>query len=36
MLDKFFYMFYCLKQRGVYVYLSHLSSRFVMKGDGFP
>jgi hypothetical protein len=36
MLDRFFYLFHCLKQRGVYVFLSHLSSRFIMKGDGFP
>ncbi|RPH97444.1 MAG: hypothetical protein EHM72_13575, partial [Calditrichaeota bacterium] len=36
MLDRFHYMFYCLKQRGIYIFLSHQSSRFVMKGDGFP
>jgi hypothetical protein len=36
MLDRFQYLFHCLKRRGVYVFLSHLSSRFVMKGDGFP
>lgn len=35
MLDKFHYMFYCLKQRGIYIFLSHISSRFIMKGDGF-
>ena len=35
-LDRFHYMFYCLKQRGIYIFLSHQSSRFVMKGDGFP
>jgi len=34
MLDRFFYLFHCLKQRGIYVFLSHLSSRFIMKGDG--
>lgn len=36
MLDKFFYMFYCLKQRGVSIFLSHLSSRWIMQGDDFP
>ncbi|MBN1482522.1 hypothetical protein EH223_10795 [candidate division KSB1 bacterium] len=36
MLDKFFYMFYCLKQRGIYIFLSHLSSRWIMQGDDFP
>ncbi len=36
MLDKFHYMFYCLKQRGIYVFLSHTSSRFIMQGDRFP
>ena len=36
MLDKFFYMFFCLKERGIYIFLSHISSRYVMKGDGFP
>jgi hypothetical protein len=36
MQDKFFYMFYCLKQRGIYVFLSHISSRYIMPGDAFP
>ncbi len=36
MLDNFFYMFYCFKERGIYIFLSHISSRFVMKGDAFP
>ena len=36
MLDKFFYMFHCLKQRGIYIFLSHISSRFIMPGDNFP
>ena len=36
MLDKFFYLFYCLKQRGIHIFLSHISSRYVMRGDGFP
>ncbi|MDZ7370779.1 MAG: hypothetical protein ONB12_06395 [candidate division KSB1 bacterium] len=35
-LDRFHYMFYCLKQRGIYIFLSHNSSRFIMGGDGFP
>ncbi len=36
MLDKFDYMVYLLKQRGIYIFLSHISSRWVMQGDGFP
>ena len=36
MLDRFFFMVHCLKERGVYIFLSHLSSRFIMEGDGFP
>ncbi len=35
-LDRFFYMFHCLKQRGISIFLSHLSSRFIMQGDDFP
>lgn len=36
MLDRFDYLVSCLAQRGVYVFLSHLSSRMVRPGDGFP
>jgi hypothetical protein len=36
MLDRFEYLVHCLKQRGVYVFVSHLSSRNVRPGDGFP
>jgi hypothetical protein len=36
MLDKFFYMFHCLKQRGIHIFLSHISSRYIMPGDAFP
>lgn len=36
MLDKFQYMFYCLKERGIHIFLSHISSRFIMQGDDFP
>ena len=36
MLDRFEYLIHCLKERGVYVFLSHLSSRMVRPGDGFP
>ncbi|MBN1996221.1 hypothetical protein JW935_01630 [candidate division KSB1 bacterium] len=36
MLDKFDYMFYLLKQRGIYIFLSHISSRWIMEGDDFP
>ena len=36
MLDRFEYLVHCLKERGVYVFVSHLSSRMVRPGDGFP
>ncbi len=36
MLDRFEYLVHCLKRRGVYVFISHLSSRMVRPGDGFP
>jgi hypothetical protein len=36
MFDKFFYIFHCLKQRGIYIFLSHISSRYVMRDDAFP
>ena len=36
MLDRFEYLIRCLKERGVYVFVSHLSSRMVRPGDGFP
>jgi hypothetical protein len=36
MLDKFEYLVSCLKQRGIYIYLSPVSSRKVRPGDGFP
>jgi len=36
MLDRLEYLIHCLKQRGVYVFISHLSSRMVRPGDGFP
>ena len=36
MLDRFDYLVHCLKKRGVYIFLSHLSSRKIMPGDGIP
>ena len=36
MLDRFEYLIHCLKERGVYVFVSHLSSRMVRPGDGYP
>ena len=36
MLDKFDYLVKCLKDRGIYIFLSPVSSRFVRPGDGFP
>lgn len=36
MLDRFDYLVSCLKKRGVYIFLSHLSSRKVMPADGIP
>jgi hypothetical protein len=36
MLDRLEYLIHCLKERGIYVFLSHLSSRMVRPGDGFP
>ena len=36
MLDKFDYLIKCLKDRGIYIFLSPVSSRFVRPGDGFP
>jgi hypothetical protein len=36
MLDRFEYLIHRLKERGVYVFVSHLSSRMVRPGDGFP
>ena len=35
MLDRFDYLVSCFKKRGIYVFLSHLSSRMVRPGDGF-
>jgi hypothetical protein len=36
MLDRFDYLVHCLKKRGVYIFLSHLSSRKIMPADGLP
>ena len=36
MLDRFEYLVWCFKTRGVYIYLSPVSSRMPMPGDGFP
>jgi len=36
MLDRFDYLVHCLKERGVYIFLSHLSSRKIMPADGLP
>jgi len=36
MLDRFDYLVHCLKKRGIYIFLSHLSSRRVMPADGLP
>jgi hypothetical protein len=36
MLDRLEYLIHCLKERGVYIFLSHLSSRMVRPGDRFP
>ncbi len=36
MLDRFDYLVYCFKKRGIYVFLSHLSSRKIMPTDGIP
>lgn len=36
MLDRFDYLVSCFKKRGIYVFLSHLSSRKVMPADGIP
>jgi hypothetical protein len=36
MLDRFDYLIHCLKKRGIYIFLSHLSSRKVMPADGIP
>ncbi len=36
MLDRFDYLVHCFKKRGIYVFLSHLSSRRIMPGDGIP
>jgi hypothetical protein len=36
MLDRFDYLVHCFKQHGIYVFLSHLSSRKLMPGDGLP
>lgn len=35
-LDKLEYLIYCLKQNGIYVFLSHASNRMIASGDGFP
>jgi hypothetical protein len=35
MIDRLEYLWFCLKEKGVYIKLSHLSSRMIMKGDGF-
>jgi hypothetical protein len=36
MLDRFDYLVHCFKKRGIYIFLSHLSSRKVMPTDGIP
>jgi hypothetical protein len=36
MLDRFEYLVSCFKKRGIYIYLSPVSSRMVRPGDGFP
>jgi hypothetical protein len=36
MLDRFDYLVHCLRKQGIYIFLSHLSSRKVMPGDGLP
>jgi hypothetical protein len=36
MLDRFDYLVYCFKSRGIYIFLSHLSSRKLMPADGLP
>ncbi|OHB64174.1 MAG: hypothetical protein A2Y77_11430 [Planctomycetes bacterium RBG_13_62_9] len=36
MLDRFDYLVHCLKKRGIYIFLSHLSSRKIMPTDGLP
>lgn len=36
MLDRFDYLIHCLKERGIYIFLSHLSSRKIMPADGLP
>jgi hypothetical protein len=36
MLDRFDYLVHCLKERGIYIFLSHLSSRRIMPADGIP
>jgi hypothetical protein len=36
MLDRFDYLVHCFKKRGIYIFLSHLSSRKVMPADGIP
>lgn len=36
MLDRFDYLVSCLKKRGIYIFLSHLSSRKIMPADGIP
>ncbi len=36
MLDRFDYLVHCFKKRGIYVFLSHLSSRKIMPTDGIP
>ena len=36
MLDRFDYLVHCFKNRGIYIFLSHLSSRKIMPADGLP
>jgi hypothetical protein len=36
MLDRFDYLVSCFKKRGIYIFLSHLSSRRIMPSDGLP
>jgi hypothetical protein len=36
MLDRFDYLVSCFKKRGIYIFLSHLSSRRIMPADGLP
>lgn len=35
-LDRLDYLIYCLKQKGIYIFLSHASNRIIAPEDGFP